>query len=387
MDRRTFLSGSGAAGLAGLSSVAGCAFLNAGSEGSGRHVPADWRPGPGEWANFLAYGPHGNRYNPHATPPRTEPEVDWETDYEHSKTAHPSFVIAGDTMYVRQEPAFYALDTETGDVLWNESRSEFGRITYVEGRLYHDEESVEALDMDGERIWRMEESGGFVGEMEGYVYTRTEEGIAWHDSRSGDRVDGAALDTVPATIVDGTIYGLDDGIAAYEHDGDEPSRQWHAAPEDAGSLDGNRFLGVVEDTVYISERTADRSTRLGRYSIDGERLETETWDTHRIDGLVVADGVEYLTLTENDPEQEGIQGTDLRASDGDALWEESFESGTYGAPVVANDTVYLTVGSDVVALDAETGETVWELEDIGGHLAVVGDTIYAWGLEFRALRA
>lgn len=390
MDRRQFLAGGGVAGLAGLGSLAGCAFLEAGGDDGGRQVPADWRPGSGEWAHVEAYGPHGNRYNPHATPPRAEPAVDWETDPGHRKRAHPSFVVAGGTMYVRQHEALYALDTETGEELWTEPRSEYGRISYVDGRLYLDRhDGNEALDLSGERIWRMDEPGMVVGEMAGYVYTRTEAGIAWHDTETGDRVGSTSLDTAPGTIVDGTIYGFDDGVAAYEHTGDEPTREWHAASEDGWSTTGDVFV-VSDDTIYVGEGRSNRATRVGRYGLDGERLETgpEIPDDHRIRGLVVVDGVEYLSTTEN-AEQEGIQGSHLEASDGDGetLWEASFERNMYSSPVVANDAVYLSVDADLLALDAATGETLWELEGAGGDLAVVGDTIYTWGLEFRAIRA
>lgn len=391
MDRRRFLSGGGVVGLAGLGSLAGCAFLEAGGDDGARRVPGDWRPEPGEWANFEAYGPHRNRYNPHASPPRTQPAVDWETDPGHRKRAHPSFVIADGTMYVRQRPALYAIDIGTGEELWTKSRSAFGRITYIDGRIYHDQrDQNEVLDLSGERIWRMDEPGAMVGEMERYVYTGTKEGIAWHDTESGDRVGSSALDTGPGTIVDGTIYGFDDGVAAYKHSEDTPTQEWHATPEDSGSVKGNLFV-VTDDTIYVGEETPDRATRIGRYSLDGDRLETETeiLENHRIRGLVVADGVEYLSLIENDPRQEGIQGSHLRArdGDGDTLWEASYEETMYSAPVVANDAVYVVVGADLLALDAGTGETLWELEGAGGDLAVVDDTIYTWGLEFRAIRA
>lgn len=132
-------------------------------------------------------------------------------------------------------------------------------------------------------------------------------------------------------------------------------------------------------------------TRIGRYGLDGERLEpgAEIPENHRIRSLVVVDGVEYLSTRENDHEQEGIQGSHLEASDGDGetLWEASFERDMYSGPVVANDAVYLSVDADLLALEAATGETLWELEGAGGDLAVVGDTIYTWGLEFRAIRA
>ena len=53
---------------------------------------------------------------------------------------------------------------------------------------------------------------------------------------------------------------------------------------------------------------------------------------------------------------------------------------TRSAPVISNGTVYIGGESTVFAIDADTGETLWEIEQTGpvhGTLAVANDTLFA----------
>lgn len=383
MERRAFVRGCGAVGLAGLLPVTGCIDgLSAGSD-SGRHVPNDWRPGPGEWAHAAGYGPGGNRYNPHATPPRTEPDVAWRSGATDGPTAI-SFAIADGTWFVREASRLFALDTDDGEEVWTVSRPSYGTVSYVAGRLYDGLlDAAEALTLDGETEWRIDESGNLAGEMAGYVYYGTEAGLGWHDSDTGERVGRVALDSRNHGAMDGTIYGIGrDGVAAFDHGDGEPSRRWFTRYENPDGVE-TAWAMIADGTIYAFPVRDARMRGYERFGLDGEWLGATSWDDRLVASLVVVDGVEYRLLVEPDPEGEGRYH--LRATGEDARWEQSF-----GAPAsrhaVADGTVYLEADGDLVALDAATGETRWRLPSMGGELALVGDTIYVNGEELFALR-
>lgn len=384
MERRGFVRGCGTVGLAGLCSSTGCTGLLSAGDESGRHVPSDWRPGPGEWAHSSAYGPGGNRYNPHATPPRSEPDVAWRSGHEDGRSAV-SFAVADGTWFVRGASTLTALDTDDGDELWTAPRPSYGTVSYVDGRLYDGlREAAEALTLDGETEWRIDESGRFAGEMGGYVYYGTEAGLGWYDSDTGERLGRVQLDSERQGAMGGTVYGLGrDSIAAYDHDDSEPSRRWFTPYEDPDGVE-TAWAVIAEETIYAFPVRDSRTTGYERFDLDGERLGSQTWKDLLVGGLVVVDDVEYLFLVEPDPE--GDDRYHLRASDGETRWERSF-----GPPAsrhaVADGTVYLEADGDLVALDAGTGETRWRLPGVGGEVALVGDTVYVNGEELYALRA
>lgn len=172
MDRRIPLENC-SIGLVGTTC---CPTVLTDGGGTRRHVSPGWRPEPGAWTDWARYGPRGNRYNPHASPPRSEPEIAWTYEYDGNLSSR-SFAVADGTGFGVFDSELYALDTTDGEILWREPTSRGGTVFYVDGRLYHGTSGgVEALTLAGDVDWRLDEkTANVAGETDGYVYTTTPE--------------------------------------------------------------------------------------------------------------------------------------------------------------------------------------------------------------------
>lgn len=376
VSRRTAVR---AGGTALLGTLAGC-FEDLFGGADERHVPAELRPEPGVWVSSNGCDLGGNLYNPHAAPPTSEPALAWAVDYEQS-SSWPGFSIADGTIFLRTRAALTAFDAEDGAERWAARHEEGGYVFYVDGRLYHGTAAFEqALTPGGEVEWEIDDPVDVVGEAGDRVYTSTDDELAWYDARSGRRLGSIDVGSRCYGVVDGIIYGFaDDAVFAYEHDGDEPTPTWETPVE--GSFEIPNFLTTVADwTLHVYERGGPREKRLGRYDLRDGSFETTGRTYGDIYGFVLADGVEYAT-TQPQSEEGRFGPWTLTARDGEVLWERSFDTIPW-RPVVAGDVVLLG-GDDheLLALDAESGETLWVLSDFAGWLAVVDDTVYVFQSE------
>lgn len=365
-----------AGGTVFLGSLAGCYGGN-GESPDGRHVPADWRPDPGEWVSAYGYDLGGNLYNPHASPPSSDPELAWQVDFELTNP-YPRFSIADGSLFLRTESALTAYDTGDGDELWSAPQDELGYTFYVDGRLYHSTPAAEqALTLDGDLEWEIDDREGIIGEQAGSAYTASGDGLAWYDAESGERRGRIDDRTGFHGVVDGVIYGFGDGaVHGYEHDGDEPTQQWETPVGGPFEIQGT-WRTVADGTLHVRERGGAREKRIGRYALADGSVETTGRTYEEMNSFVVAEGVEYLVTVQRDGDG-SPETISLTARDDGVLWERTFD-GIPRTPVVADGTILM--GGDegeLLALDAESGETVWERPDSGGMLAVVGDTVYVF---------
>lgn len=360
-------------GLA-ASSLAGCPFGRS-EAGPERQVAADWRPAPGEWVSATRYKPGGNRHNPHAEPPRSEPSLAWQTTFEQTNPI-PWFAFADGKLFLRTESALTAYDTEGGKEQWREPQDGRGSVQFIDGRLYNWEgDEAQAMTLDGAVDWRVDASRFVIGEVEGRVYGRTEGGLTWFNADSGERLGSLDTDGVPSGVVDGTIYGFtSEAVYAYDHDGDEPTLTWQTPLGGGFEIQGNWFV-VADGTLYVRERGGPAEKRLGRYDVTDGTVETTGRTYDGVHDVVLRNGVEYVVS--HDQQGEEVTWT-LTARDGEVLWTESFGTSP-GGPVVADGVVYVNgEDGDLVALDAASGAKLWERADTGGILAVVGDTVYVF---------
>lgn len=398
--------------------VPGSLSCFADGRGTERHVSLDWRPGPGEWADWMGYGPRGNRYNPHASPPRTEPELAWTHDFDDlplnqvETVAKWTFSIAGGTVFGVFDSELHALDAANGEVRWRRPSTDDGTVFYVDGRLYHRTEGqfypetsayTEALTLAGDVEWRLdegEEDAIVVGETDGYVYTYTRDGrTGWHDADTGEWLGRSDAAVFPEIVADGRVYGItENSLVVYAHDGEALMERWRTQ---FSSPHGSGHLVLADGRLYRQEQGGLAASQHGpvhqghdhleTYSLDGELLERERLEENlTLQGLIVADGIEYWHVQEFHPDG-GFDSTHLLARDTDERWRRSFPDRT-SAPLVAGDTLVVSVGGTeeekaLLALDAVSGERLWAVEGIGGGVAVVGDTIYVVGDEVAALRA
>lgn len=384
MNRRRYLTASSLA-VAGVSGLAGCFDALSLGEGTAQRVADDWQPGPGEWGVWPGYGPRMNRYNPHASPPRSEPSVDWSHD-SRGPNSHPWLAIADETVYTRTDAGLVAWDTDDGTEVWRHTSEEFGWIIYIDGRVYQSpQDAGKAMTLDGETLWPLEDASIIVGETAGHVYTETRSGIGWHDPETGGQRGTIDTDARPAMVTDGRVFVKGDtGIAVYAQEDGGLTQQWRHQ-----ITDGYRPYGgftLANDRVYV-RAGGDAGERLETYSLDGDRLASEPWDNHQIKAVIGVDGSEYLFVTEFDSPGGEPSASHLIAREGreTELWRKSF-SPSSPVPVVAPDTIIASDGDKLIGLDRDTGEQLWALNGQGGQVAIVEDSIYVNFRQLSALR-
>ncbi|ELY93483.1 hypothetical protein C483_05948 [Natrialba hulunbeirensis JCM 10989] len=179
--------------------------------------------------------------------------------------------------------------------------------------------------------------------------------------------------------------------------GENEGTQWCFDNVSDGQLSHQPISPAIDDdTVYVGhyrQLVSGESVALF-YAVDLEdgserwRHEFTTWDGTGVYSAVAVDDVVYLTEFE-----EGVKALD--AADGTELWSESVSADS--APTVVDGTVFVTCASaadeetyGAAALDATTGEVLWEVDDDDGggwiprQLAATEDTVY-YAAGFRLL--
>lgn len=380
--RRALLAGLGAASA----SLAGCNVVFGDDEDDGpeRRVPGDWTPAPGEWAN-PRYDLANSGYNPHASPPGSEPSVAWEVDAWTS-----SVLVADGTVFLRDGVKLHGYDAEDGDDQFDVSLLSGSLHQYVEGRIYdRNLDGLDALTLEGEPAWdepiEYEEWLAGVVERDGYVFISTgTDTIHHHDADTGERVDATVHEGAVRGLSnrDGVLYAaLADGLATYDvADDGSLEERWRHRIDDGSELEP-RSVVVGPDRAYLVRRRGRNSgpSAVDVFDVaDESRLGTLEFERRAVvaavDGEYAYVGLSRLT---------GRQPTDgeLRAYDGtEDVWSADVEP----APVTVAGGGVLCVGSSdieagnsrIVALDATSGDALWTYAG-AFPLAVVGETVYA----------
>ncbi|USZ72349.1 PQQ-binding-like beta-propeller repeat protein [Natronosalvus halobius] len=195
------------------------------------------------------------------------------------------------------------------------------------------------------------------------------ETVVWEYDQDGDVV-----------VADGTVY-LRTGAGIHALSASDRSIQW--VREDVGA-DGTP--AVVDDTVYVA---GDRVTALDAGS--GDTVWSTSFGTDgqgQIPSPTIVDGSIYVVV-------DGALRS-LDADDGTPRWRRSavdlerrdVDVASFASiPVaVANDLVYAVADAGFVALDAESGKTVWTVQeqtrsgnDVRGSIVATEDRLYvAW---------
>ena len=290
----------------------------------------------------------------------------------------------------------YALDAETGELLWSFETEDVIRSspTVTVGAVYvgSNDNHVYALDREtGELLWKYE-TGDWVQYSppvrHGTVYVAA--------MSEGDRrvhaLDGASGDVLRVAE---TSYPFDDELAPAVENGKiyapSGSGELHVLDASTGELLRSLDVGMGADSpptvvggiVYLtavnSAYALDESTGQLVWSYGTERYPARDFPA------VVADGVYYFSPDDH------IYALD--AGTGEVLWSYRVDGMINTAPVAAEGLVY--VGSEsgrFYALDAASGGLVWSREPMMGELrspAVVDGVLYAESSDgmLRALRA
>lgn len=335
-----------------------------------RRIASDWRPGTGTWAE-REYGPAKRRQNPHASPPRTEPTVDWHHDID---TAHPDggLVVADDMVYLTTQRRLLAVDAADGRIQWEHRIAGPAGLKFVDGRLYQLNWALQAPDLvarspGGEERWRTTVPDQLRGvhEQDGYVFVAGRDRYWTLHADSGEIVRERDEWTRNMASAGDGVYAAFSGILVrYEVAGRTLEERWRAQSQ---SPTESTHPVVAGDLIYVLQyqpTVADGEVLV--YDSAGQRR-------HRID---LGYRPRYLTVTEDGPVIVPSDRGTLRAirPGGSHRWTANVD-GRAGA-IATDDTIY--AGNPLVALDDESGERLWKQERIDGilHLAAVDSTLY-----------
>jgi hypothetical protein len=380
-SRRRLLAtvGGAAAALAGCTSVVRSPVGDTIRSAPDRRVDPGWRPGPGTWAQ-AGYGPANTGHNPHASPPRTEPEVRWRHSLPETLT---EIVVAEGRVYCETASRLVALDVESGTRRWDRY-TDANALTYVDGRLYHwgDNTDFVARGLDGTELWRTAtdaESLKQYHERDGYVYLGAFSGhrILHADSGAVVRSSDTEWEFLAATA-DGcyTTRGGSPGTPVTYAVGDPAlGERWRVetgCSVGRPAVDADRVYYPF-DPRYTLDCTGPH--RLRAFDTEGRPQWTATFDASIWYPAVADDRVFVSTAPESGPGR-----LVCLSRDGERRWRHE-AAGGLKRPVVANGTVYAVPARDsdapLVACDVATGERCWARSvTTDAPLAAVGETLY-----------
>jgi outer membrane protein assembly factor BamB len=318
-------------------------------------------------AEWVTYGRdvHNTRYYP-GTVDISDFGVLWEFKEPNNMTINTPLVIKDGIAYfgitkgivqgiVEYEPGnesiLYALNSTTGEQLWNYSipiehvgHGIRGTLTvadgvvYVPRMIYIQKGSIIALDaLTGEKLWEQS--------TQSYIKS-------------------------PITISDGRIYLGTGNSKLNALNASNGVKLWDYADTyslNRTSMSRSGAPTVYNGNVYFTSRCSHINCTFGGAitALDAETGELLWLDTG---AEFYANPVAYNGAIYAVSREDGLYAFD--ASDGSKLWNLPISSSIIAtSPVVANGVVYLHVGSQndtIFALDAETGEVLWEYYGLSG---------------------
>ena len=337
-----------------------------------RRVASNWRPEQGTWAE-REYGPQKRRYNPHATPPRSEPSIDWKRDLDEP-LGDGWLVVADDTVYLATRHRLWALDANDGALRWEHRINGPAGLKYVDGRVYQlnwdlHEPDLVARSPDGDEQWRttIPQQIRGVHEQNGYVFVAGRDRYRTLHADTGEIVRERDELVRNMASTGGSLYAAFSGILVrYEVDGRTLEERWRVQSDYPTE---SSHPAIVEDQIYeLQYQPTEDDGDVVIYSTAGEKRHRIGLD-HRPLRLTVTEHWLVVTppATSNGP---------LLAirSDGSRRWTADVSG--HASAIAANGTVY--AGHPLVALDAESGERLWEQDSIWPvQLAAAGSTLYA----------
>lgn len=374
--RRAFLAVCGAAAVAGCSNLAATGVSE---------PPVECTPAEYAWPMY-GYDPARTSH----TPARDLPPADADA-HRFSQTGtrnngggsvESSPVVADGVAYVAGDVRVEARDVGTGERLW-ETDPEDGvstgpvftcgtvYVSTMNGTLAFDPE-------DGAVLWRSDAGSHHGASASPIAVDDTAfvvgSGVTALDAETGEERWTARLDysaqgvAVADRVYVGAANNGEGAVAALTRDGDE----WWATTE----------VGEVYTAPAVADGTVFAVSKTGTLTALAANDGSVRWQASVASGVyeppAVADGRVFVAAGN------GRRATALDAETGERLWQ--FETGvSQGAPTAVGDRVLVSgANTGVYALDGETGDRVryWPVENVGSQVAVAGGRLYyrAWNV-------
>lgn len=273
--------------------------------------------------------------------------VEWEFPVEN---AYYGLDVDDDHAYVgTQDGAFYAIDRETGEEVWNSTPESGARCR-------------SAPLVAGDAV---------------VVNLRDPSGFAAFDRQTGEQLwhlDGSSI-TIQGNLVPGTVAG--DPPRAYLRDGSSLRRvvpqtgevEWEIDDEQVEApptvADGTVYAGILDD---------------GLLAVDAETGEKQwTADTYDFVKTKPAVSGGWVFFGSHDNSVYAV-----RAADGEQLWRHQTGAAVHASPVVHRGSVYVSSGDgNMYAFDSESGsvqvKTPVKDANYFGIPVVTDDRIYRVG--------
>jgi outer membrane protein assembly factor BamB len=360
VSRRRLLAAGALAGAAGVAGCSGIGDIGGGGNGGdddGLAGIGDSGPDPTAWRT--AYFDNANTsYHPTAELPRDGVTEQWRIDTSENYT-RTSPTAADGTVYLggSDRPIMF-VDIETGEVEWSGPSDEVDITSsdpVVTDELLH--------YTDGTLLYTFDLGGAMLERVD---------------------VDPRPYETGSMTVIDGIGYvarrdaANKIGIIGYDLDEKEPvfTYEEDQASGPPAADDGQllvRDRGANKGVTAVSLETGERAWVT---EFEGDLYQT----------VVVGDELAYIAGNKEEPGFGEFVGGFVNAYDtatGDRKWQVEGPGGLTRSNVVFAEGIvyagfeYEDGSPNVVALDAETGEVVWE-EPVGDqpyNLAMAGETL------------
>ncbi len=320
---------------------------------------------PGRWP--MARRDPGNRAKaPRATPPTSEPEIDWQRSFHASD--HPAqLVVTPETVFAARALGVSALDRETGDTRWRtDGRGQTpaegtARLACLKDRTFYtaDGTALRAYDFAGELQWE-EPFPASDSRTRGYGLVAGADTLFWgtHGRLTAFGTDGTHRYTFELQGSGDVFPGVGTG------------RLYVAGP---GRLIGGKPPGILELVLGDGPSVTWRSGPAGR----------PTWPVVVGERVLVGD----RSFAGASPGPHTVRAF---RPNGSPDWSAEVDGPTSNLAISrASNLVYVVetgadAGGRVTALDVERGDRVWTrdqfpLDDAGGSIAVAGDTLMVGG--------
>jgi outer membrane protein assembly factor BamB len=299
----------------------------------------------------------------------------------------------------RGEDQIVGLDAVTGEELWRVDRGKglmlpaapaaADGLVYIGGREAEGDRLAVLLALDavtGEEVWRLPLPDGesFVHEWlsplvsDNVVYVAATTGFAFAlDAATGEeiwRTEVGFATFPPPALAGGRLVFIHDDDRLLALDAGTGEEQWR------GGIEHQAWSVSIESGLILAMTEGVSQFEGGElHAVDLETGE-ERWVFTGEDGVssfkppAVANGVAYLG---------GMIGTlfALDLETGEVRWQR--DEVHANSPVIVGETLYVTLGDDLHALDAAGGEDIWSVEDwLGDNYDMQSSLVIADGRIF-----